>query len=146
MALAGGPHHQHAAYSRVELLASAAHDAGATEAVRLAVPENGFVFILDHTVDEQLVTDTCDVYIQTLLDGTNWTDVVHFAQHVGNQGAERRLAKVLTGGAMIEFDQATALVAGAVRHATGDDWRVNIEITDASGAAEFTFSVMAIPV
>ncbi len=146
MAHAGGPQHQHAAYSRVELLASAVHDAGATAAVRLAVPENGFIFILDHTADEQLVTDTCDVYIQTLLDGTNWTDVVHFAQHVGNQGDERRLAKVLTGGAMIEFDQTAALVAGAVRHATGDDWRVNIVITDASGAAAFTFSVMAIPV
>ena len=146
MALAGGPHHQHSAYSRVELLASGLHDAGPTAAVRLPVPENGLVFVLDHTIDEQAVGDTCDVYIQTLLDGTNWTDVVHFAQHLGNQGAERRLAKVLTAGAMIEFDQAAALVAGAVRHATGDDWRVNVEITDASGAAAFTFSVMAIPV
>ena len=146
MALAGGPHPRHAAASRWELLASGLHDAGPTAAVHLQVPNNGFVFILDHTVDEQLVTDTCDVYIQTELDGANWTDVVHFAQHVGNQGAERRIAKVLTSGAMIEFDQTAPLVAGAVRHAFGDRWRVNIAITDASGAAAFTFSVMAIPV
>ncbi len=142
----GGPHPQHAAYSRIELLASAVHDAGATAAVRLQVPNNGFVFTVDHTADEQTAADTCDVYIQTLVDGTNWLDVVHFTQHLGNQGVERRSAKILTSANVAEFDHTAALAAGAVRHITGDDWRCNIVITDTSGAAAFTFSVMAIPV
>ncbi len=146
MAPHGGPHPRHAAASRWALLASGLHDAGQSEAVHLHVVNNGFMFILDHTVDEQAVGDTCDVYVQTELGAGNWTDVVHFAQHLGNQGAERRQAKVVAGGAMIEFDNATPLVAGAVRHALGDRWRVNTVITDASGNAAFTFSVTAIPV
>ena len=149
--MAGGAAQTHVAYSARPLAASAANTVTANlAAARFSVPPNGFIFVLDHTVDESTVLDTCDVYVQTMLDGTraagNWTDVVHFAQHLGNQGAERRIAKVLAAGVMLEFDQTTLLAAGAVRHALGDNWRVRVEITDNSGAAAFTFSVMAIPV
>lgn len=145
MAPAGGPAHAHAAYNVLTIAASNTYDAGATTPKRLQVPENGFVFVLDITADEETVLDTLDVTVQTMLDGANWTDVAHFAQHLGNQGAERRLTKILTGGGMLEFDQTTALVAGQVRHAWGDQWRIWVAITDNSTNASFTFSVVAIP-
>ena len=130
------------------LLASGARTASdASALVKLARAPSGFAFILDITVDEQVAADTLDVYIQTKLDGTNWVDVVHFTQWLGNGAAapQRYIAKVTAGGACPHFDPTTALPATSVRNLMGDDWRVNYVIVDTSGNASFTFSVTAIP-
>jgi hypothetical protein len=132
------------------MAASAARTATANlTAVRLARPINGFVFIYDYTVNATLAGDTCDVYIQTKLDGVtgaasgNWTDVVHFPQVLGTAAAGRRHAKILNAGVLLEGDNTAALAAGQVRHAIGDDWRVRVVI--AGGNPSFTFSVTAMP-
>jgi len=143
--MAGGGAQLHVAHSVRDVVASAAHTATeATDVVFLPVAERGFIFIYDYTVNAVLAGDTCDVYVQTMLDGTNWTDVVHFPQVLGNDAAGRRHAKVLTAGVLLEGDNTAALAAGQVRHALGDEWRVNVVI--AGGNPSFTFSVTAIPV
>jgi len=134
-------------HDATELLASAARtDAtGNGSAVRLAGMVNGFAFTLDVTVDESTAADKLDVYVQTKLDGTNWTDVVHFTQHDGNVGAKRYVAKIVAQLAQAEFEVGSALAEANVRHLLGDEWRVRWAITDDSQAASYTFSVTACP-
>ena len=141
----------HAGYSVTELAPSAARIVTANlDAARLARAVNGFIFIYDYTVNATVVGDTCDVYVQTKLDGTggvaagNWTDVVHFPQVLGTDAAGRRHAKILAAGVLLEGDNTAALAAGQVRHAIGDDWRIRVVIAGAN--ASFTFSVTAMPV
>jgi hypothetical protein len=133
-------------YDAKALLASAARTATSTgEAVRLPGTVSAIAFTLDVTVDESTAADTLDVYIQTKLDGTNWTDVVHFPQHVGNAGAKRYIAKITAVPTLAGFEVGTALGAGEVRDLLGDDWLVRFDVTDDSGSASFTFSVVACP-
>jgi len=103
-----------AVYNAKVIATVAAADAnGASAEYYLPRPQNGMVFVLDHTVDESTVLDTLDVYVQARIDpaGANWLDVGRFAQHVGNQGAERRILQLVAGLAVPEFDYATALLA-----------------------------------
>jgi hypothetical protein len=106
---------------------------------------NAFGFTLDVTVDEETVDDTLDVFVQTKIDGTNWIDVVHFPQHVGNAGAKRYIEKVAATPAFGGFENGTTLGVGEVRDLVGDDWRVRFDIVDDSTNASFTFSVTACP-
>jgi len=131
----------------VTLIASAAQTAasGYGAAKRLPGMVRAFAFTLDVTVDESTAADLIDVFVQTKADGSNWTDVVHFPQHVGNAGAKRYIEKVTAGPAFAGFEVGTALAAGEVRDMLGDDWRVRFEINDDSGSASFTFSVTACP-
>lgn len=135
------------AYDKVELLASAARTAatGTGSAVKLPGMVNGIVFSLDVTVDESTAADKLDVYVSTMVDGTNYVDVLHFTQHDGNAGAKRYFAKLTAGAALTEFETASALGAAAIRALLGDEWVVRWEITDDSGDASFTFSVSACP-
>lgn len=126
------------------LLASAAKtETGTGDAVLL----EGFEvleFQLDVTVAATEVGDTLDVYVQTTIDGTNWIDIVHFTQVVGNGGAKRYISKISASLALTEFEVGTALGAAAVRHLVGAQYRVRWAITDAgSDNASFTFSVKA---
>lgn len=114
-------------------------------AVRLAGMVNGFAFILDVTAAATDVTDTLDVYVQTKIDGTNWVDVVHFTQVLGNGGEKRYIAKIAAGLATTEFEVGAALGAAAVRNLLGDEWRVKWVTVDADADASFTFGVTAIP-
>ena len=132
-------------YDAVTLLASAEQTAtGAGDAVRLPGIVNALSFVLDVTAAATAAGDTLDVYVQTKIDGTNWLDVQHFTQVLGNGGAKRYIAKIAAGAALTEFENGTGLGAPAVRNLLGDDWRVRWVIAEADAAA-FTFSVTGEP-
>lgn len=101
-------------------------------------------FELDVTAAATASGDTLDVYVQTTVDGTNWVDVVHFAQVLGDGGVKRFFSKISASLALTEFENGTALGAAAVRHIVGDRYRVRWAITDATtDDASFTFAVYA---
>lgn len=106
---------------------------------------NALVFILDVTAAVTDAADTLDVYVETKIDGTNWVDVVHFTQVLGNGGAKRYIAKICASVAQTEFEVGAALGAAAVRNLLGDRWRVRWVTVDADADASFTFLVTAIP-
>ena len=134
-------------HDALALLASAARTAatGEGDSTRLAYQVNGFAFTLDVTVDESTAADKLNVYVQTKLDGTNWTDVVHFTEHLGNAGAKRYITKIVAQIAQAEFEVGTPLGAAGIRNLFGDEWRVRWAITNGSQSASFTFSVTACP-
>lgn len=108
------------------------------------LPHNGIIIEFDLTAAATDAGDTLDVYVQTIIDGTNWVDVAHFTQCLGNGGAKRYFAKILSSTAQAEFENGTALGAAAIRNLVGNEWRVRWAITDAGTAnASFTFSVIA---
>lgn len=127
------------------LLASGARTAtGTGEAVSGLGEYSSIVFQLNLTAAATDAGDTLDVYVQTTVDGTNWVDIVHFTQMLGNGGAKRFFGKINRGAAMTMFENGTALGAAAIRDIFGDQYRVRWAITDASTQnASFTFSVTA---
>lgn len=131
------------AINQIVLPASARTDTGAGDEFMMEGFE-AVTFQLDVTVAATDVGDTLDVYVQTTIDGTNWVDIVHFTQVLGNGGAKRFFSKISASLALTEFENATALGAAAVRHIVGDRYRVRWAITDAStDNASFTFGVTA---
>ena len=100
---------------------------------------------LDVTAAATEVGDTLDVYVQTTIDGTNWVDIYHFTQCVGNGSAKRYFGKIVWDAALTEFENATALGAAAGRAIIGDQYRVKYVIVEANANANssFTFSVTA---
>lgn len=129
-------------YESVVLSASAAKTAtGQSAAVKLPYSFTAVTFELDLTAAATVVGDTLDVTIQTKSDQTNWLDVVHFTQAVGNGGAKRFLATLTTGVNQTMYETGTALAAGSVRNVWGDEWRVSWVIAGVSPS--FTFSVWA---
>jgi hypothetical protein len=99
-------------------------------------------FELDVTAAGSLAGDKLDVFVQTTVDsGTNWVDVAHFTQVLGNGGAKRYFAKLQADVAMAEFENATALAAASQRALFGDQYRVRWAVTDGGGTKTFTFSV-----
>ena len=142
-------------YDPVTLLASAVRtvsaDGGWTD-----VPVNlgtglplatALQFVFDVSAAATAGTDTLDVKVQMMLDGTNPVDVVHFTQAVGNGGTKRYFEKVLAGGAEAGFENAAALTAGNTRNLIGKQMRAVAAIVDGGGADQsFTFSVVAVAV
>lgn len=127
------------------LLASGAQTStGTGEAV--ACPD-GFEMLaaqLDVTAAATETGDTLDVFVQTTIDGTNWLDIIHFTQVLGDGGAKRYISKISASLALTEYETGSALGAAAVRHVFGSQYRVRWAITDAStDNASFTFSVTA---
>lgn len=115
-------------------------------AERLPGMVNAVTFVLDVSAAATDAGDTLDVKVQTKLDGTNWIDVVHFTQCVGDGGAKRHVAKIMADTAQAMFADGAALGAGNIRHLLGDEWRVNyVQVDAAADTASFTFSVTAIP-
>ena len=131
------------------LLASTITPAGAVNtagsAVRLPGMVNAIAFILDVTAAATDAADTLDVKVQTKLDGTNWVDVIHFTQCVGDGGAKRYFEKLVADVACAGFENAAALGAGNTRDLLGDEWRVAYTQVDADSDGSFSFSVTAIP-
>jgi hypothetical protein len=97
---------------------------------------------LEVTAAATAANDTLDVFIQTTVDGTNFIDIVHFAQVLGNGGTKRFLDRTLVDTTQAEFETGTALAASNVRHLFGDAYRVRWTIASGT-AASFTFSVKA---
>jgi len=131
----------HEATSLLDSTTETTTDAG--DAVRLQSMVNAFTFTLDVTDAATAVGDTLDAYVQTKLDGTNWVDVVHFTQVLGNGGAVRHVARVSAALAQATFAVSAALAAGNVRHLLGDEWRVRWAVAGATPS--FTFAVTACP-
>jgi len=134
------------AFEATTLASSAARTAnGNGSAVKLPVAQ-AYAFVLDQTNAASAVDDTCDVFVQTKLDGTNWVDVVHFTQTLGNgTDALRYITRISAHITTAEFENATALGAAAVRHLIGDEWRARWVIVTGAGTHSFTFSVTAVP-
>ncbi len=116
-----------------------------TAAVKPPIAPNGIAFTLDVSAAATDAVDSLDVFVQTKLDGTNWVDVIHFTQVIGNGGAKRFIAKLCSPQAETMFNNASALAAGSIRNLLGDEYRVRWDIVDANANASFTFSVIACP-
>ena len=124
---------------------SGAKSAVTTAAVKLPGMVNGYVFILDVTAAATDAGDTLDVAVQTLVDGTNYVDVVAFTQCTGSGGAKRHIAKINADTAQAMFEVGAALTAGNIRNILGDAWRVKYTQVDANSNGSFTFKVTALP-
>src|SRR3990167_1358383 len=138
--MAGEARTAKAAYEATTLAASAARTAdGNTQATPIRLPlASAIVFVFDQTLAGSAVDDTCDVFVQTKIDGANWVDVVHFTQRLGNgTDALRSVAKIRASAAMTEFENATALGAAAVRDLIGDEWAVRWVIVTGAGTHSF---------
>lgn len=111
-----------------------------------AAPLTAVQFVLDVTAAATAAADTLDVFVQTQLDETNWVDVVHFTQVVGDGGALRYISKVTADLANAEFEVGTALGAAAARNLLGHRWRARwVLVDDGTDNASFTFSIVAVP-
>lgn len=136
---------QQLAGDKLVLEASSAKVAASTgnTAQAFAMRRQGVLFQLDVTAAATEAGDTLDVFVQTTIDGTNWVDVVHFTQVVGNGGAKRYFAKCTSDLAEPMFENSAALAAGSVRNMIGTAYRCRWAMNDATtvGNISFTFSV-----
>lgn len=104
--------------------------------------------VLDVTAAATAAGDTLDVYLQTTYDGTNWQDIGHFTQVLGNGGALKHTLEWTRDGVTPESEmhvpQAAAIAAGAVLQGLklGADTRIAWVVVNGT-AASFTFSVVA---
>lgn len=136
-------------YEPVTLEASAAHTAtGTGTAMRLPKDAKAVIYIFDLTAAATDAADTLDVKIQTKLDKSQWFDVVHFTQVLGNGAGDfTYVAKISAADGEGMFEIGTALAAGEVRSLIGEETRAVWTIVDSGDADQtFTFSVYAIPV
>lgn len=131
----------------VALLPSTTTPAGASTGTGAAVADMGewkaLILQLDVTAAATDVADTLDVYVQTTVDGTNWVDIYHFTQVLGNGGVKRYFGKIVWDAALTEFENAASLAAAGGRSIVGDQYRVRYVQVDADSDATFTFSVKA---
>jgi len=111
-------------------------------------PVSAVIFMLVLTDAKTGSGDKLDAFVQARLDRTNWINIVHFTQVLGN-GADDLLyvAKVSASAAQAMFEKDTTLAADAIRNLLAEDFRAAWTITDAGGHVQsFTFKVLAIPV
>lgn len=138
-------------HTPVTLAASAARTAtGSGDELEIVLPDGRplslMQLILDVTAAATETGDTLDVFVQTQLDETNWVDVAHFTQVLGDGGAKRYFTKLTGPLATSEFENGTSLSAAAARNLLGRKWRARWAIADVStDNASFTFSVVAVP-
>lgn len=128
------------------LQASGAQTTTGTGTAVVGFPVNlrTIAFELDVTAAATAAGDTLDVFVQAMVDQTNWVDVVHFTQVLGNGGAKRHFVNISTSQAVAMFENASSLAAGSVRHLFGDQYRVRWVVASASSPS-FTFSVWGCP-
>lgn len=83
--------------------------------------------------------DTLDVFIDCSPDGgTTWTNIIHFAQILGNGGAKTFVARTPAAPAGSIVDATADLVAAATPLAFGGDrLRVCATLVNGSGSASF---------
>ncbi len=116
--------------------------------VRMPLPPNGMVFVLDVTAAATDAADTLDVSVETRIDdgvGATWHSVVHFTQVLGNGGVKQYVEKIPSAATEAGYESGTALAAGTVRNLIGDEWRLAWVAAEADGPASFTFSVTGCP-
>jgi hypothetical protein len=138
----------------ITLVASAARgtsgDSGPLSPAPIANPEliRGARFVLRVTAAATEATDTLDVYIQQSYDGTNFDDLVHFTQVLGNGGAKTFVGewyRDVSPESELHAPQDAAIAVGVLQGGKiGFPLRVKWVIVDpGGGAASFTFSVTA---
>ncbi len=134
-------------FNAVDLAASATVTAaGSGDEVRLPSSMQGLVATLDVTVAATAAGDILNAKVQTKVDGTNWLDIMHFPQVLGDGGAKRYVLKAVAAAAEGSFSTASALASATVRDLLGDTYRAVWSATDAGGAAQsFTFSLAVCP-
>lgn len=103
-----------------------------------------FIFLLEFTAKATESNDTCDVYVDALVDDT-WINCVHFTQALGNGTDAVKEYAVLdstspgTSIVVATSDAASAVVRPAV---FGSAYRGRYVIVDPTGAnAAFSFTV-----
>lgn len=137
--------HNRDVYLVKTLAASAARTAtGTGSEVRTSSETRAIIATLDVTAAATAAGDKLDVYIQTIVDGTNWVDVIHFTQVLGNGGTKRYVDKIGQAQGQNAFEASASLAAGSARDLFGDAWRCRWDVVD-TGAASFTFSVTILP-
>src|SRR5258708_5441606 len=109
----------------VTLQASAPQTATGNSAAGTAFPikVDCIVWELNLTTAAAGHGDLLDVYVQTMIDGATWVDIVHFTQAFGDGGAKRYFAKTVAELSETIFENATTLAAGSVRNLFGDQYR-----------------------
>ncbi len=88
--------------------------------------------------------DTLDLFIDTSLDGgTNWINIVHFAQSTGTSEPDRAVATIAPEASVMTapVDVAADAAAGAVRHILGDRVRVRYTMVQAATNDNETFTL-----
>ena len=135
------------AHEVITLSASSAKTAtGGSVSTRLPGMVSAYAFTRDITATAGSAGDTLDLCVQTKLDGTNWTDIAHFAQATGDDNTSRHILKIVADLAQAEVDVAgSALAVSTVRHLLGDEYRAYWTINANTGSCSFTYSCIAEP-
>ena len=102
--------------------------------------ENVGTFELDVTAAATLAGDTLDVFVQVQIE-SNFVDVIHFTQVLGNGGVKRFIGKIIIPEPQAIFETSAVLAADTVRHILGKQWRARWDIV---GTGSFTFSIIGI--
>jgi hypothetical protein len=131
-----------------QLFTSAARLAGTVNGSTFRVPRRAksVGFYLNVTACGTDVADTLDVKIQHSPDATNWDDLVHFTQVLGNDADDSYKEIALINMADPSEDELrvlnTSLAAGNVMQGPIYDYvRATSTIVDADADGGFTFSV-----
>ena len=88
--------------------------------------------------------DKLDMYVQTKIDGSNWLDVCHFGQVLGDSTGIRMMDKIHANGSVTAFASTDVLAAAAQRDLLGSEWRARWVITSSTDPT-FSASVYAQP-
>ena len=123
--------------------AGAVGDAAAAEgAVAFnEVGQHGALFMLDVTAAADDVDDTLNVTVEGSLDGTNFFEILSFAEVLGNGGAIQHYEPIQLGSNAAGFIGSDSLAAGAQVAVLAAQYRVRWSIVDPAGADScFTFS------
>ena len=104
---------------------------------------NGALFMLDVTAAATEANDTLNVTVEGSIDGgTNFFEVLSFAEVLGNGGAIQHYEPILQTGNVAGFIGSAALGAGTSVPVQALHYRVRWSIVDPTGTnASFTFSV-----
>ena len=108
-----------------------------------SIGPNGALFLLDVTATATDANDTLNVTVEGSIDGgTNFFEVLSFAEVLGNGGAIQHYEPILQTGNVAGFIGSAALGAGTSVAVQALKYRVRWSIVDPTGTnASFTFSV-----
>lgn len=103
------------------------------------------VVLLDKTASASIAGDTCDIFLDTSIDGATWLNAAHFPQILGN-GASVKYWCVFDASApgtapiVVTSDCAVNTVRP---YLMGALWRVRTVIVNGGGTHSFTYAVTA---
>ncbi|OPY54645.1 MAG: hypothetical protein A4E48_00224 [Methanosaeta sp. PtaU1.Bin060] len=132
----------------ISLLASAARTASGMSVLSIPVLRTvrGAVFLFNVSAASADITDTLDLYIQGSVDGTNYSDFVHFTQVKGNGGPkvyEARWFRDISPETELDALSDKAMAVGVSQGPQANsNWRAAWVIEGGSNKS-FTFSLMA---